>query len=96
MNQQKEVQRLEKQLEKINDDIVKICQQNFSDMYRGLIHLKTMIVFIEGVLRFGIPPKFFMGVIQPKPKMEQKVFKNLEVQFAEEHLKEIYGEKQDV
>jgi len=28
--------------------------------------------------------------------MEQKVFKNLEKQFAEEHLKEIYGEKQDV
>lgn len=36
-----------------------------------------------------------MGVIQTKPKMDQKIFKNFEVQFAEEHLKEIYGEKTD-
>ena len=64
-------------------------------MYRGLIHLKVMIVFIEGVLRFGIPPAFFIGIIHPKPKMEHKVFKALEDAFAEEHLKAVYGEKEE-
>jgi hypothetical protein len=29
------------------------------------MHLKIMRTFVDGVLRFGIPPKFFIGIIKP-------------------------------
>jgi len=34
----------------------------------ALVHLKVMRTYIDGVLRFGIPPKFFLGVIKPAGK----------------------------
>lgn len=54
-----------------------------------------MKVFIDSVLRFGIPPKFFMGIIKPGKGQEAKIRKGLSDKFAEEHLKEMYGEKMD-
>jgi len=30
------------------------------------MHFKVIRAYIEGVLRFGIPPKFWMGVICPR------------------------------
>ena len=50
---------------------------------------------MDGVLRFNIPPKFFMGIIKPEKNKDKKVLENLSNQFAEEHLKDIYGEKMD-
>ena len=54
-----------------------------------------MRTFIDGVLRFGIPPKFCMGIIKPEKNKDAKIMKNLSDSFAEDHLKEMYGEKQD-
>lgn len=39
----------------------------------ALIHLKVMRVFIDGVLRFGIPPKFYIGIIKPAKNQEKNV-----------------------
>jgi hypothetical protein len=54
-----------------------------------------MRTFIDGVLRFGIPPKFSMGIIKPEKNRDAKIMQKLNDTFAEEHLKEMYGEKQD-
>ena len=54
-----------------------------------------MRTYIDGVLRFGITPKFFLGIIKPNKGCEQKVRAALEDQFKEEHLKEMYGAKED-
>ena len=59
------------------------------------MHLKIMRVFIEGVLRFGIPPKFYMGIIKPGRAQEKKIIDRLLTSFSEEHLKEMYGQKED-
>lgn len=68
---------------------------NFQQLFNGLLHLKIMRTFIDGVLRFGIPPKFFMGVMQPTGKNDAKIMQKLTTTFAEEHLKEMYGQKED-
>lgn len=45
--------------------IIKQCFHNFQELFSALIHLKVMRTYVDGVLRFGIPPKFFMGVVKP-------------------------------
>lgn len=59
------------------------------------MHLKVMKIFIDGVLRFGIPPNFYLGIIRPEKNQDAKIMKNLLTSFAEEHLKDMYGEKTD-
>lgn len=57
--------------------------------------MKIMRIFIDGVLRFGIPPIFIMGVIKPAKNAEEKIKQKLTDNFAEEHLKEMYGQKEE-
>lgn len=59
------------------------------------MHLKIMRVFVDGVLRFGIPPKFYMCIIKPGKNFDSKIMARLTETFSEEHLKEMYGEKQE-
>lgn len=54
-----------------------------------------MRTYIDAVLRFGIPPKFFLGIIQPTKGCEQKVRQALENEFKEAHLEGMYGAKED-
>lgn len=54
-----------------------------------------MRTFVDGVLRFGIPPKFFMGIIKPTRGCDNKIMSKLTTTFAEEHLKDMYGKKED-
>jgi len=75
--------------------IMNTCFYNFQQLFNGLLHLKIMRTFIDGVLRFGIPPKFFMGIVKPAAKSDGKIMNKLTTTFAEEHLKEMYGQKED-
>ena len=80
----------------LSDKILKLCQFNFQELFVALVHLKVMRTYIDGVLRFGIPPKFFLGVIKPVGKgNDTKILQRLEDAFAEEHMKGMYGAKTD-
>lgn len=54
-----------------------------------------MKVFIDGVLRYGIPPVFLMGVIKPAKNCDEKIKARLTEAFAEDHLREMYGQKEE-
>ena len=88
-------QKLEYELNTLNMKLLKECKAYFGELFQALMHLKIMRVFIDGVLRFGIPPRFFICIMKPNGKLEKKMFTALENEFAEEHLKEMYGEKLD-
>jgi V-type H+-transporting ATPase subunit C len=53
-------------METLNYKILQTCMFNFQELFVALVHLKIMKTFVDSVLRFGIPPKFFMGIIKPK------------------------------
>ena len=57
--------------------------------------MKIMRTFIDGVLRFGIPPAFLMGFIKTQKNNEEKIKSRLTDAFAEEHLKDMYGQKEE-
>lgn len=71
------------------------CKHNYQELFVALVHLKIMRTYIDAVLRFGIPPKFFLGIIQPSKGSDQKIKDALTGEFSEEHLKEMYGAKED-
>lgn len=68
---------------------------SFQQIFVALMHLKVVRAYVDGVLRFGIPPKFYIGVIMPKKGMEKQVLHELTDALAEQSMKEMYGEKQD-
>ena len=86
---------LELELNTLNIKIMKECKAFFGEIYQALMHLKIMKIFIDGVLRFGIPPKFFLGIVKPDRNQDAKIMKNLLNTFAEDHLRDMYGDKTD-
>ena len=79
----------------MNMKLLKECKAFFGELFQALVHLKIMRIFIDGVLRYGIPPKFFLCLMKPEKNRDKKLFDALTNNFAEEHLKEMYGEKAD-
>ncbi len=59
------------------------------------MHLKVMRTFIDGVLRFGIPPNFFICIVKPSRAMEKKVQLSLSDTFCDASMKEMYGTKEE-
>ena len=61
----------------------------------GLMHLKVIRAYIEGVLRFGIEKRFMIGLVCPKKGAERLILQQMNTCLAEAHLREYYGEKMD-
>lgn len=59
------------------------------------MHLKVMRAFIDGVLRFNIPPRFYIGVIKPAKGQEKVVLQKLSETFADRAMADMYGSKED-
>jgi len=59
------------------------------------MHLKVIRAYIDGVLRFGIPPKFFVGIVLPKKGAEKQVLQDMTKLLADQTMLEMYGEKID-
>ena len=62
----------------------------------ALMHLKIMRTYIDAVLRFGIPPKFFLGIIEPNKGRDKAIIDSMIKVFADPSMAEMYGTKEDV
>ncbi|KAE9410818.1 ATPase, V1 complex, subunit C [Gymnopus androsaceus JB14] len=47
---------------------------NFSESFQILVHLKVIRLFVESVLRYGLPANYIGIVVQPDPKSTKKTF----------------------
>ena len=87
---------LKQELSQSNEKLYSKVKTNFQDLFQALVHLKIMRTYIDGVLRFGIPPEFLMGIIKPdNAKSEERIKQKLTEEFAETHLAEMYGQKEE-
>jgi len=59
------------------------------------MHLKIIRAYIDGVLRFGIPAKFYLGLVVPGKGQEKKVLKDMTNVLADQSMLEMYGERID-
>ena len=71
------------------------CYFGFSELFLALMHLKVIRAFIDGVLRFGIPPRFYIGIIKPAKGQEKVVLTKLNETFEDPAMKGMYGTKED-
>jgi len=58
-------QRLEQEVQSQTAVITGIYRDAWSDVMHGLVHVKAMRIFVESVLRFGMPAKFASFIITP-------------------------------
>jgi len=86
---------LKQDLRVCNEKLYTKSNNNFQELFQALLHLKIMRTYIDGVLRFGIPPIFLLGIIKPVKNMDAKIMSRLTDTFSEEHLKEMYGQKEE-
>lgn len=91
-----EAKSLESKLNKLTTKLEKRCYFSYSELYISSIHLKVMRSYIDGVLRFGIPPRFLLTVIHCKHGNEKKLLKNLTDLFADPKMKGMYGTKEEI
>jgi len=54
-----------------------------------------MRAYIDGVLRFGIPPRFFIGILKPHKGKEKHILNVMSEQFCDPTMKEMYGSKEE-
>lgn len=87
--------KLENKIDTLKSSLSSRSYYAFSELFIALMHLKVMRTFIDGVLRFGIPPNFFLAVVRPNRGLEKRVQAALNDTFADASMKEMYGSKEE-
>jgi len=64
---------LEKHKKKLWSYIVNWCKATYSDVFKAWIHIKAMRVFVEAVLRFGLPVDFTAALLLPGKGQDAKL-----------------------
>ncbi|KAF9073750.1 hypothetical protein BDP27DRAFT_1288618 [Rhodocollybia butyracea] len=55
-------------------ELLHLSRINFSESFQILVHLKVIRLFVESVLRYGLPANYIGIVIQPDSKLAKKTF----------------------
>ncbi|KAL7424719.1 Vacuolar ATP synthase subunit C [Cryptotrichosporon argae] len=79
--QKKELAQLEAEEKELWTDLLKVSRINFSEAFQLLTHLKTVRLFVESVLRYGLPADYAGVVVKPDPKTAVKTLKTLSAHF---------------
>ena len=61
---------------------MKLTRVNFSEAYQVLTHLKCVRLFVESVLRYGLPADYAGVIVNPQPKIALRALKALSGQFS--------------
>jgi len=68
---QAQLQNLSRKREEMRSNLIVWCRTTFTDVFAGWIHLKIIRLFVEAVLRFGLPANFCNVLIHLMPKKEK-------------------------
>ena len=53
--------------------MVRWLKVNFSEAFTAWIHIKALRVFVESVLRYGLPVNFQAAIMQPQKRGNRKL-----------------------
>merc|ERR1711963_203365 len=62
--------------------LIRWLKVNFSECFMAWIHVKALRVFVESVLRYGLPVNFQAMVLLPQKKTQKKLREVLNQQYA--------------
>eukprot|EP00917_Polyrhabdina_sp_WS-2016_P026883 GHVP01057558.1.p1 GENE.GHVP01057558.1~~GHVP01057558.1.p1 ORF type:complete len:382 (-),score=65.15 GHVP01057558.1:350-1495(-) len=80
-----EKSRIEAERTKQENLVTRICTAAFSEIFIAWIHLKAMRIFVESVLRYGVPPRFAAFSIKFNKGKEKKAISELETILGPKH-----------
>lgn len=70
---QTELAKLEETKKKQFQQLLRWLKVNFSETFVAWIHVKTLRLFVESILRYGLPVNFLAVLIQPGKKQTRKL-----------------------
>lgn len=62
--------------------LLRLTKTNFGEVYTCYFHLKVLRVFIESILRYGLPADYQTMVVKARPKQEKKLRDLLKEHFS--------------
>ena len=62
--------------------LVRLCKTNFGELFSCSVHIKCLRLFVESILRYGLPPNFQPLLAKALPKQESKVREALNSHFS--------------
>ncbi|KAF1817494.1 ATPase, V1 complex, subunit C [Eremomyces bilateralis CBS 781.70] len=78
----KEVDRLEKEERKLWGEALRLGRTGYSESAMIWVHVLALRVFVETVLRYGLPLEFVCALIQSNPKLSKKAKASLDTQYS--------------
>ena len=77
--------------------LIRLGKANFSESYSSWLHLKVLRLYIESILRYGLPPDFQAFYVKSKAGSDYKLgpllnkhFQNMENTKANHQIEEDY------
>lgn len=49
------------------------CTTAYGEVYSAWVHILVIRLFVESVLRYGLPPSFVAGIMEPRAKTEKRL-----------------------
>ncbi|CAK3986468.1 probable H+-ATPase V1 subunit c, vacuolar [Lecanosticta acicola] len=81
--EEQELKKLEKEERRIWGEALRLGRAGYSDAVMGWIHVLTLRVFVETVLRYGLPLAFVCGLVKTDPKRAKKAKASLDSRFSD-------------
>merc|ERR1719204_85029 len=78
----KQMAELSERMIKEKRRLVLLCRSYFSEVFVGYLHLVMIRVFVESVLRYGLPINFSINFIKPQAGATTRLKKTLEGLYA--------------
>ncbi|CAF0906391.1 unnamed protein product [Adineta ricciae] len=72
-DEREKTRELEVERQKLYANLVRWLKINFGEVFSALIHVKALRIFVESVLRFGLPVNFGAMIIHPNRKMIKRL-----------------------
>ncbi|KAI0768501.1 ATPase V1 complex subunit C [Trametes elegans] len=63
-------------------ELLQLSRTNFSESFQILVHLKVVQLFVESVLRYGLPANYIGFFIKPEPKTTKRTLATLQSQLS--------------
>jgi V-type H+-transporting ATPase subunit C len=79
----KEQQNASQTERKLYGEIVRLSRTAYSDIYKNWIHLRVIRIYVESVLRYGLPPNFLTAIINADPAKGAKSVDKCEATLIE-------------
>jgi len=78
----KESEKLEKEERKVWGEALRLGRTGYSDAVQAWIHVLSLRVFVETVLRYGLPLSYVCGLVKTTPKLAKKAKGNLDATYS--------------